>query len=40
MAISEVMKAVVFNGPYKISVQDRPIPQSMDAVMGFIFTLN
>ncbi|KAK2686308.1 hypothetical protein QWA68_014516 [Fusarium oxysporum] len=27
MAISEVMKAVVFNGPYKISVQDRPIPQ-------------
>jgi threonine dehydrogenase-like Zn-dependent dehydrogenase len=27
MAASNTMKAVVFNGPYSISVQDRPVPQ-------------
>ncbi|KAM0261760.1 hypothetical protein ACHAPA_009655 [Fusarium lateritium] len=27
MSDTKVMKAVVFDGPYKISVQDRPVPQ-------------
>ncbi|KAF5570309.1 formaldehyde dehydrogenase, partial [Fusarium pseudoanthophilum] len=31
MATSEVMKAVVFDGPYKISVRDRPVPHVQNA---------
>ncbi|EWG55895.1 hypothetical protein FVEG_17618 [Fusarium verticillioides 7600] len=31
MATSDVMKAVVFDGPYKISVQDRPVPHVQNA---------
>jgi len=27
MAKPKTMKAVVFDGPYKVSVQDRPVPQ-------------
>lgn len=27
MALPETMKAVVFDGLYKVSVQDRPVPQ-------------
>jgi hypothetical protein len=29
MSAQKTMKAVVFDGPYKISVQDRPVPQRM-----------
>ncbi|KAF7539869.1 hypothetical protein G7Z17_g12316 [Cylindrodendrum hubeiense] len=31
MALPETMKAVVFDGLYKVSVQDRPVPQLRDA---------
>ncbi|KAK7209432.1 hypothetical protein V2G26_016610 [Clonostachys chloroleuca] len=30
MSSQTVMKAVVFDGPYKVSIQDRPIPQLQD----------
>ncbi|KAL4730976.1 putative secondary metabolism biosynthetic enzyme [Fusarium chlamydosporum] len=30
MSTAEVMQAVVFDGPYKVSVQERPIPKSME----------
>ncbi|CAH0018068.1 unnamed protein product [Clonostachys rhizophaga] len=30
MSSQTVMKAVVFDGPYKVSIQDRPIPQLLD----------
>ena len=26
----DTMKAVVFDGPYKVSIQDRPIPKIKD----------
>lgn len=29
MALQNTMKAVVFDGPYKVSLQDRPVPASM-----------
>ncbi|CAG9996022.1 unnamed protein product [Clonostachys byssicola] len=30
MSSQTVMKAVVFDGPYKVSIQDRPVPQLQD----------
>ena len=27
----QTMKAVVFNGPYKVTLEDRPIPKIQDA---------
>ena len=32
MANQKTMKAVVFDGPYKVSIQDRPVPTRMRAL--------
>jgi hypothetical protein len=40
METSEVMKAVVFDGPFKISVQDRPVPQGENAAVNFVLGVN
>jgi threonine dehydrogenase-like Zn-dependent dehydrogenase len=31
MANKDTMKAVVFHGPYKVAVEDRPIPKIQDS---------
>jgi threonine dehydrogenase-like Zn-dependent dehydrogenase len=31
MALPEKMKAVVFNGPYSVAVEERPVPHIQDA---------
>lgn len=28
MSLPETMKAVIFDGPFEVSVQDRPVPKS------------
>ena len=35
MTLLQTMKAVVFNGPYKVSLQTRPIPSSVSAKTSF-----
>lgn len=38
MALPATMKAVIFDGPYKISVQDRPVPASTLSVRQLAHT--
>ncbi|KPM46202.1 hypothetical protein AK830_g291 [Neonectria ditissima] len=38
MALPSTMKAVVFDGLYKVSVQDRPVPKHTGFIMGHEFT--
>lgn len=33
MTLPTTMKAVVFDGLYKVSVQDRPVPQGMSSTL-------
>lgn len=41
MALPEKMKAVVFHGPYKVAVEERPVPRiqaSTDVIVKVRYT--